>query len=439
MLIIIKKPMDNDKNKTKEQLIAELEQAREELAEYRNYYTDFVVFQMLTEKAGFVFYELDYASQKYTYISDNMEKLLGVDRNTFTQKDLINRIVELKLTDEKLPSTHATLVSAFKNKIVDYYQLDFSFKKDDGNVIWLSDFSIPMKNEETGDVTKSLGILIDITWRKKIEEALKKRTDELEMVNCVLDKAKNALWGEMQLARKIQKSLLPKDPELRGFDIACFSRPASEVGGDYYDIIHCDSYYWVIIGDVSGHGVASGLVMMMAQTAINNLLEYNPALSPSKLLEIVNRTVYKNLCKFLEEKYMSITAFRLDRDNRLTFAGLHQDILIYRSADKHIETISTDGMWIGILDDLSSILTDNSFMIEKDDIILLYTDGITEAKKKQPVRKDRRKNYFGEERLKQILVENCTKSSEEIKKSVIDTLKQYNSNDDQTLVVLKKL
>lgn len=431
--------MDDYDNKTKEELIAELEQVKLELAEYKSLQQDFFVYQMLTERAGFIFYELDFPTGTYTYISRNVEKMLGVNRASFTQQDLINRIVELSLTDEKLPPTRAKLEAAFLNQTVDYYQLDFKFRKDNGGFIWLSDFSIPIKNEETGEVIKSMGILIDITWRKQIVEDLKKRTGELVFLNKKLDSAKNALWGEMQLAKKIQVSLLPGEPEIAGFEIACFFEPASEVGGDYYDIIHSGGYNWIVIGDVSGHGVTAGLVMMMAQTAINTVLAYNPALSPSKLLEIVNSTIYKNLCKLQEEKHMSITVFALQKDNLMTFAGLHQDIIIYRSAKKQIETITTEGMWIGILDDLSSILTDNSFTVEKNDIILLYTDGVTEAKELKTVRTKKGKNYFGEEKLKQILLDNCTKDPEDIKECVINQLKKYDSNDDVTLVVLKKI
>ena len=102
---------------------------------------------------------------------------------------------------------------------------------------------------------------------------------------------------------------------------------------------------WVIIGDVSGHGVPAGLVMIMVQTCIHHTLNTNPGLSPAKLLELVNITITKNIELMDDFKYMTITIFVTDGNGKFTFAGLHQDILIDRSKTEKVEAIPTTGYW----------------------------------------------------------------------------------------------
>ncbi|MDJ0762757.1 MAG: triple tyrosine motif-containing protein [Myxococcota bacterium] len=101
----------------------------------------------------------------------------------------------------------------------------------------------------------------------KLEKIVKERTKEIEAQKVQLEVAytevnetKDALWGEMQLAQKIQTVLLPDTPQLPGYDITAYMQTADEVGGDYYDVIQMEGTYWLVIGDVSGHGVPAGLV-----------------------------------------------------------------------------------------------------------------------------------------------------------------------------------
>ena len=97
--------------------------------------------------------------------------------------------------------------------------------------------------------------------------------------------ARDALWSEMELAKRIQTALLPDKDNIKGFKVAATMFPAIEVGGDYYDIIETsDTDKWVTIGDVSGHGVDSGLIMMMAQTSIVSTINCNKNSKPSEIL-----------------------------------------------------------------------------------------------------------------------------------------------------------
>ena len=146
---------------------------------------------------------------------------------------------------------------------------------------------------------------LNINLEKKVSdrtEELQAAMTEMEAMNEQLIETRDALWGEMELAKKIQMKLLPENPSMADYEIAAYMRPADEVGGDYYDIINVADIDWVVIGDVSGHGVPAGLVMMMVQTAIHITLDQNADIAPENLLTIINKTIAKNIRRLGENK-----------------------------------------------------------------------------------------------------------------------------------------
>lgn len=240
---------------------------------------------------------------------------------------------------------------------------------------------------------------------------------------------------EMQIAQNIQAALVPQKPQMAGYEIAAYMKPTTEMGGDYYDVIHAGSRDWIIIGDVCGHGVSAGLVMIMVQSCIQTLLNTCPDLSPSELLTIINSTVINNNKKLgTDQKYMTITVFTTSGQGRFVFAGAHQDILIYRKKRQEVEAITTTGVWIGLVNDISQILTNNEFTLETGDTMLIYTDGITEARNKAD-----NTELFGTERLMQLLTASGEKNVEDMKAIIIDAMLDYNCNDDMAIFVLQKM
>ncbi len=134
----------------------------------------------------------------------------------------------------------------------------------------------------------------------------------------------------MKLAMIIHTALLPQNPGIKGYDIAIHMTPAKQVGDDYYDIINFDEMDWIVIGDVSGHGLPAGLVMMILQTSIKTVLYQFPNLHPSSLLKVVNRVITGNIRALGENKYITLTALSCVNDGNFFFSGLHEDIVIYR-------------------------------------------------------------------------------------------------------------
>lgn len=260
---------------------------------------------------------------------------------------------------------------------------------------------------------------------ENLENKVRERTKQLR-------EARDALWGEMELAKKIQTVLLPAHPTMRGYEIRASMIPAVEVGGDYYDVITVDDFQWLVIGDVSGHGVPAGLIMMMTQTAIHNTLMENPGMSPANLLVVINKILSQNIKRLGEMKYMTLTVLAAYKDGKFSFAGLHQDILVYRAREKAVDAIETRGFWIGIEPDIAEMVMVDELHMDIGDIMLLYTDGITEAI-------DRDANMFGIDRLIRMVQKTGEKSAEHLHDVILDAIKFYQKPDDVTLVVIKRL
>ncbi|MEJ7733292.1 MAG: AAA family ATPase [Polyangiaceae bacterium] len=210
-----------------------------------------------------------------------------------------------------------------------------------------------------------------------LEQQVAARTQELSQ-------AVGELWSEMDIARKIQTVLLPQRPALTGYEITAMMQPAAHVGGDYYDVFRAGEQEWVLVGDVSGHGVPAGLIMMMVQTAVRAtvlaLREVGERLSPSRLLSEANATLRTNLERMGRDQYMTISAFCFD-GGTVRYSGLHEDIHVLRAATGEVETISTRGVWLGILDNIAEHLHDDTFTLAPGDALLLITDGVTEARR----------------------------------------------------------
>jgi serine phosphatase RsbU (regulator of sigma subunit) len=258
----------------------------------------------------------------------------------------------------------------------------------------------------------------------ELEARVRERTREL-------DDAMGELWGEMRLASKIQMALVPERPELPGCELAAEMRAAEQVGGDYYDVVAGTEHDWILIGDVSGHGVSAGLVMMMCQTAVRTALSKNPGMMPDELLSCVNQVLTRNMQQLREDKYMTISALRRDRDGTFRVAGAHQDLYVFRAVRDAVEVIPTEGVWLGLRGSISELLPMWSFCLEPGDVLVLYTDGITEATKEG--------RLFDTEGLRAVLANAHEKAAAEVLSDVFAAVADHDVKDDATVLVVRQL
>lgn len=263
---------------------------------------------------------------------------------------------------------------------------------------------------------------------RKVYAGLERRVAER---TAELGRALEALWGEMKLARRIQEALVPSEPVLAGCDVAASMRPAEEVGGDYYDIIHTKTHEWILIGDVSGHGVPAGLIMMMCQTAVRTALERDPEMLPERLLVLVNAVLTQNIRQLGEDKYMTITALRRDADGTLAFAGAHTDIFVYRAATDALEVLETTGLWLGLKPDAEGAFTTRTLKLAPRDLLVLHTDGVTEA-----VRDGRMFDTHG---MRDALGRAKGKTARQVLGDLLQALEGFELKDDATLLVIQEL
>jgi serine phosphatase RsbU (regulator of sigma subunit) len=243
--------------------------------------------------------------------------------------------------------------------------------------------------------------------------------------------------GELDITRRIQQMILPNPEELQqvpGLDIAGFMQPTNEVGGDYYDVMQSNGLVKIGIGDVTGHGLESGVLMLMIQTAIRTLLE-NQETDSTKFLNTLNRVIYNNARRMNSQKNLSLSL--LDYQSGLVkLSGQHEEILVVR-ADGQVSRLDTVdlGFFLGLLPDISDFVNQAEVQLQPGDGIVLYTDGITEAENSA-------KDYYGLERLCQVVSKNWHQSAEGVRQAVIEDVQRYigeqEVRDDITLLILKQ-
>ena len=188
--------------------------------------------------------------------------------------------------------------------------------------------------------------------------------------------------SEMAIARTIQTSVIPRDLTLPGYDLAAVMMPAAEVGCDFYEFRRTtDGGAWLGIGDVTGHGITAGLIMMMAQSMFAMLSEnQSEEATPTRFLVRLNRALFYNLkSRLAEDKFMTMVVARIYPNGRMIYAGAHTDLLVYRNETGRVDRFPTDGLWLGVVEDLSPATRDHEVRLGNGDLALFHTDGVTEA------------------------------------------------------------
>ncbi|HWO13522.1 MAG TPA: SpoIIE family protein phosphatase [Polyangiaceae bacterium] len=242
------------------------------------------------------------------------------------------------------------------------------------------------------------------------------------------------LAHELKLAARIQSSVLPQRLDVDGLDISASMLPASEVGGDCYDVLPFAGGAWLSIGDVAGHGLGPGVVMMMLQSSVAAVLSTSPQISPAQALNIVNAVMFDNVKTRLGQgEHATLMLLRYERDGRVVFAGAHEEPILFRARTGRAELVPAPGIWIGIRPDVSSQMPESEILLGPGDVLLLYTDGAVEARNA-----DRRQ--FGVERLARELERVHAAPVDEIREHLMRCVQNWMDiqRDDISLVVARQ-
>jgi serine phosphatase RsbU (regulator of sigma subunit) len=266
------------------------------------------------------------------------------------------------------------------------------------------------------------------------DELLARIKTHINLKNLVKENLR--LSTELEIARHLQQMLLPKEQELSKItqlEIAGFMEPAEEVGGDYYDIFAYEQGVQIGIGDVTGHGLESSTLALMTQTAIRTLVDSGET-DQTKILNSVNRTLYNNMQRMNSDKNLSLALLDY-RPNCLKLSGQHENIIVVRNGQIDlIDTIDL-GFPIGLEKDVSAFIAEKEIRLESNDVVILYTDGITEAENGTG-------EFYGLERLCAIIAAHWQCSASDIRKIIIEDVRQFTEAqkmlDDITIVVLKQ-
>jgi len=244
---------------------------------------------------------------------------------------------------------------------------------------------------------------------------------------------KERLEKELDVAREIQRKILPsKNPNVENLSISSLFIPAFEVGGDYYDFFELSkNKFGFVIADVSGKGITAAFIMAEIKGIFESLAKTID--SPKEILIKANEILERTLDR---KSFISAAYGVIDKENEsLTLARAgHCPVILVR--DNVVQNIRPSGLGLGLsfTEHFSETLEEVKFDLKDNDLIVLYTDGITEAKNKEL-------DDFGSEEFEKILLENSSKHVDEISNKVIREVSLFSQNipqhDDITLVILK--
>ena len=242
------------------------------------------------------------------------------------------------------------------------------------------------------------------------------------------------LAHELDMAARIQASVLPQQLQADGLDISASMLPASEVGGDCYDVLPFPGGAWLSIGDVAGHGLGPGVVMMMLQSSVAAALRSSPRSSPGAALRLVNAVMFDNVKTRLgQSEHATLMLLRYERSGRIVFAGAHEEPIVFRARTGRAELVPAPGVWVGIRADVGNQMPESEISLAPGDILLLYTDGAIEAKNAS-------RRQFGVERLARELEKVHAAPVDEIRQHLMRQVQGWMDiqRDDISLVVARQ-
>ncbi|NJN15728.1 MAG: SpoIIE family protein phosphatase [Oscillochloris sp.] len=323
-----------------------------------------------------------------------------------------------------------TLAAAARQVSAKQYDTDFRIESSDE--IGQLGHTFQSMTREIRDYTTNL--------EQKVAERtvdLQRANNEISRLNSQLRDENLRLGAELDVARRLQMMVLPPESETSAvteLDISCFMRPADEVGGDYYDVLQVGDTVYLGIGDVTGHGLPAGIIMLMAQTAFLTLSQSGED-DMERIVSLLNSVLYRNIVRIQEDKNMTLAVLQY-RNRAVRIVGQHESVLVCR-VDGAVEVIDTMdlGLPMGLEENISEFVAMKQLELASGDVMLLYTDGVTEAENGEH-------KQFGIGNLILSLANARDGCAEQIKQHIMDDLYAFIGDtriyDDISLLVVKQ-
>ncbi len=337
-------------------------------------------------------------------VNDEFTRMFG-----YSREEAVGRKINDLVTTGQFRKEAAEISARIKSG--EWVELESKRNRKDGSVMDVSILCAPIiySNRQVGDYA----IYRDITERKRAEEA-RMRAE-----------------AEARTARNIQMNFLPdSDPVISGYAIAGRSMPATNVGGDYYDFIRLDDHRIVVgLGDVSGHGLPSALVMANLQATIRSQASFDP--DPARCLVSANKLLFHSTDT---HTFVSLFYGILDfRRHTLTYANAGQNWPIIFSGEREPGMLMNHGLVLGVRED--SLYEEEEVGIREGDLLLLFSDGVTEVM-------NEKRELFGEERLIDTVRDAVRTSAPAMIDAIIAAVSAHAGKapqaDDMTLIVLER-
>ncbi len=243
---------------------------------------------------------------------------------------------------------------------------------------------------------------------------------------------KRRLEGEVVIGQRIQRTFLPdRNPEVPHFDIAGANYSSDLVGGDYYDYIRiADQHLGIVIGDVSGKGIAAALIMASFRASLIAEIRNNYAIRT--VLAKVNKLLWESV---EPDRFVTAIYGVLDIQNRqFTYVNAgHNPAMLYRGAADRFDTLDATGPLLGTFE--AATFKERQVEIASGDLLVLYTDGVTEAMNSSG-------ELFGEERLRDVIRARKGETAATAVRGIWETVRAYRAgdqDDDLTIVAVKGL
>ncbi len=376
------------------------------------------------------------------------ETLLSITREAASVSKAAGAFALLSLSDEQFEQVQFPTPMLESQRLIELFQ---RVRTNDAELL-LSAKDVP---ELLHQGVKNL-FIVPITINESISAALgltlqrptNKLSPDLKLARAVADQAgarienvllhqetmaQERLKTELDLAADIQLRLLPQHlPQWEGVDLFARSRPASQVGGDFFDFVHQPGRPAIfILGDVSGKGISAALIMAMTRTVLRSKANYMPTPSPEVIMARTHEDLYQDLSEV--GMFTSIFIGQYDAQTReLTYANAGQSPVIHRPANGRAALQLPDGTAIGVLP--KSICENQSLTLQPGDLWIVASDGFSDARNPAG-------EMFGYERLLQLVDHLADQSARQIAETMFEAVDGFAAghlqDDDETLVVIK--